>query len=112
MKTTKRRLMVLLAATRAVLGLTVPTAAADDKPTAREVIEACDTADVCLFHVRSRQHFPGKTHRVGGFAYNCASRAQSQSISWSDMSGHTNTAGVAVRGAMKFAKTFEIGVES
>jgi len=112
MKTTPRRLTALLGLTSAILALTVPTAAADDEPTPREIIEACDAADRCIFHVRGRQTFPGETHRVGGFAYNCASRAQSQSLSWSDMTGHTNTVGVIVRMGMKFAKTLEAGVEN
>ncbi|MCP9210786.1 hypothetical protein [Streptomyces cucumeris] len=88
-----------LAAAAVVGSLTgMPTAQADERPSDQELLEKCGNGTkTCVFHPGGQpDEFTGKRHQVGDFAYNCTSRKQRSSLSWSDTTGETNSVGLSM----------------
>jgi hypothetical protein len=88
-----------------------PAAFADDGPTTAQLLQSCDWADYCQFHPQSYTTYIGPSHQVGPLVYNCGSLTNSQTISWSDTTGSTNSVGVAITASYKFSEVFEASIQ-
>lgn len=93
--------------------LAVPQASADGGPTARELLDACNTStDVCDFHPSGPpEEFTGPGHQVGQTTYNCTQDLQRSTISWSDTTGESNSVGVALTAEYGFAEVFKVSLQ-
>ncbi|WP_328834736.1 hypothetical protein [Streptomyces europaeiscabiei] len=92
--------------------LGAPQASADDTPSSRELLEACDWADLCEFHPQSYWTYTGPEHQVGATAFNCASQTNQHRIDWADTTGSTNSLGMSIGVSAKFWGAFEASVEA
>ena len=90
--------------------LAAPHASADDEPTIKQLLDACDWADSCDFHPQSYRTYVGPVHVVGTTAFNCGSATNQHAISWQDMTSSSNSVGVAVKAGVKFEEVFELEV--
>jgi hypothetical protein len=103
---------VLAALTVGASLLAAPQASAEDTPSPRQLLEACDWADLCEFHPQSYSTYTGPRHQVGSTAFNCGSQTNQHRIDWSDTTGSTNSLGVSVAVTAKYWTAFEVSVES
>jgi len=90
----------------------VPQASAADTPTQKQLLEACDFADLCQFNPQSYSAYQGPRHQVGSTLYNCGTEVNEQKIGWADTTGTTNTVGIAVTATASFWKSYEVAVEA
>lgn len=91
--------------------LVAPSALADDgNPTVAQLLQACSWADYCQFHPHSYWDYTGPSHQVGATAYNCGSRTNQHTITWSETTTAANSVGVSVSASEKFAEVFEVEI--
>ncbi|GHE03197.1 hypothetical protein [Streptomyces alanosinicus] len=105
----------MLALTAAALGMVAAIAApasADDQPTRARLIADCDSGEgKCTFNdPKLGQAFLGDFHRVSDSLYNCSTSAATQSMTWSDTVGSTDSAGVSVTAGGKIAGIIDLSV--
>jgi hypothetical protein len=92
--------------------LAAPSASAEDTPSSRQLLEACDWADLCEFHPQSYSTYTGPNHQVGSTAFNCASQTGQHRIDWADTTSSTNSLGVSIGVSAKFWEVYEASVEA
>jgi hypothetical protein len=80
-----------------VAGLATP-AAADTGATSLELLQRCDSADYCVFHVGGAAQVYWSTTEMVGQTANCTHTAQTASIAWTKSTFSTNSVG----GSWKF----------
>jgi len=110
----RKAVRVAAVAAAIVAGATIagaPAAFADDQPTTAQLLQSCDWNDYCQFHPQSYQEYIGPGHQVGPLAYNCGSVTNSQTLTWSDTTGSTNSVGVAITVGAEFGKVFEASIQ-
>ncbi|WLW50297.1 hypothetical protein [Streptomyces sp. YU58] len=91
--------------------MAAPQSYAADSPSIRELLNACDSADVCEFHPQSYTAYTGPAHQVGSTAYNCASETNQHTVTWFDTTSATNSVGVAIEAGVEFWKVYKASVE-
>lgn len=99
----------------AVTGLvTVVGASAEETPTARELLEACNTkTDVCTFHPEGPpEEFLGDQHMVGKPVFNCTADLQRATVTWSDTDGESNSFGVSLSAEYGFSEVFKVTIQT
>lgn len=114
-KAAKRLVRVVAATAVLVVGASIagaPAAFAADEPSDAQLLKDCNWADYCQFHPQKYTTYIGPAHQVGPIVYNCGHLANSQTISWSDTTGSSNSVGVAVTASYKFSEVFEVSVQA
>ncbi|MEV6836370.1 hypothetical protein AB0N17_17960 [Streptomyces sp. NPDC051133] len=106
------RLVALAAAALGVVAGTAGPASADDQPTRAQLLADCDSgAGKCTFdEPRLGQAYLGDFHRVSDSLYNCSTSAATQSMTWTDTVGSTDSAGVSVTAGGKIAGIIDVSV--
>ncbi|MGW0882680.1 hypothetical protein [Streptomyces sp. NPDC002671] len=106
-----RMLALSVAALGVVAGIAVP-ASADDQPTRTQLMADCDSgAGKCTFNEpQLGRVYLGAFHRVSDSLYNCSTSAATQSMTWSDTVGSTDSAGVSVTVGGKIAGIIDLSV--
>jgi hypothetical protein len=116
----KRMLIAIGAATLCLTGVAVTGvatglgASAEETPTARELLDACDqTTDYCEFHPEGPPElFTGDRHPVGEPVFNCTKDLQRATVNWSDTDTESNTFGVSLRAEYGFSEAFKVSIET
>lgn len=106
-----RTLALSAAALGMVAAIAVP-ASADDQPTRAQLISDCDSGEgKCTFNEpQLGQAYLGGFHRVSDSLYNCSTSPATQSMTWSDTVGSTDSAGVSVTAGGKIAGIIDLSV--
>ncbi|GAA4620689.1 hypothetical protein GCM10023108_50830 [Saccharopolyspora hordei] len=93
--------------------LPATTATAEDGPTVRELLEKCDNGtDSCVFHPEGEpEHFTADAKQVGEPVHNCTADDQRSSVSWSDTTSQSNSAGLSMTTEAGFGKVFAVAYE-
>ncbi|MEU8034461.1 hypothetical protein AB0C13_38835 [Streptomyces sp. NPDC049099] len=106
-----RTLALSAAALGMVAAVAVP-ASADDQPTRAQLMADCDSGEgKCTFNdPQLGQAYLGDFHRVSDSLYNCSTSPATQSMTWSDTVGSTDSAGVSVTAGGKIAGIIDLSV--
>lgn len=106
------RMLALSAAALGMVAAIAAPASADDQPTRAQLIADCDSgAGKCTFNEpQLGEAYLGDFHRVSDSLYNCSTSAATQSMTWSDTVGSTDSAGVSVTVGGKIADIIDVSV--
>ncbi|WP_031163067.1 hypothetical protein [Streptomyces durhamensis] len=106
------RVLALSAAALGMVAAMAGPASADDQPTRAQLIADCDSgAGKCTFNdPELGQAYLGGFHRVSDSLYNCSTSSATQSMTWSDTVGSTDSAGVSVTAGGKIADIIDLSV--
>ncbi|MEV0181914.1 hypothetical protein AB0I54_21860 [Streptomyces sp. NPDC050625] len=106
------RMLALSAAALGVVAAMAAPASADDQPTRAQLIADCDSGvGKCTFNEpQLGEAYLGDFHRVSDSLYNCSTSAATQSMTWSDTVGSTDSAGVSVTVGGKIADLIDVSV--
>ncbi|MFF4546712.1 hypothetical protein [Streptomyces sp. NPDC001435] len=106
------RMLALSAAALGVVAAMAAPASADDQPTRAQLIADCDSGvGKCTFNEpQLGEAYLGDFHRVSDSLYNCSTSAATQSMTWSDTVGSTDSAGVSVTVGGKIADIIDVSV--
>ncbi|MFF5013107.1 hypothetical protein [Streptomyces sp. NPDC001165] len=106
------RVLALSAAALGMVAAMAPPASADDQPTRAQLIADCDSGlGKCTFNEpQLGEAYLGDFHRVSDSLYNCSTSAATQSMTWSDTVGSTDSAGVSVTVGGKIADIIDLSV--
>ncbi|KAB1140676.1 hypothetical protein F7R91_35065 [Streptomyces luteolifulvus] len=105
----------VLALSAVVLGTVAATAApamAADEPTRAQLIADCDSGEgKCTFNEpQLGKAYLGSFHPVSDSLYNCSTSPATQSMTWADTVGSTDSAGVSVTAGGKIAGIIDLSV--
>ncbi|WP_431981428.1 hypothetical protein [Streptomyces qinglanensis] len=105
----------MLALSVAALGVVAAAAApasAEEQPTRAQLIADCDSgAGKCTFNdPELGEAYLGSFHQVSDSLYNCTTSPATQSMTWSDTVGSTDSAGVSVTAGGKIAGIIDLSV--
>ncbi|MFD7611954.1 hypothetical protein [Streptomyces sp. NPDC059828] len=106
------RIVAAAAAICAVTAASTSPAAADDQPTREQLTADCASGEgKCTFNspVLGKAYL-GKFHQVSDALYNCSSSTATQSMSWSDSVGSTDSVGVSVTAGGNIAGIVDLSV--
>ncbi|MGW2700050.1 hypothetical protein [Streptomyces sp. NPDC001340] len=106
------RVLALSAAALGMVAAMAAPASADDQPTRAQLIADCDSGlGKCTFNEpQLGEAYLGDFHRVSDSLYNCSTSAATQSMTWSDTVGSTDSAGVSVTVGGKIADIIDLSV--
>ncbi|WP_175410542.1 hypothetical protein [Streptomyces sp. TRM64462] len=106
------RVAVLAATACGVLAVSASPAAAADGPTRKELTADCASGlGKCTFNEPVLgQAFLGKFRQVSDSLYNCSSSDATQTMSWSDAVGSTDSVGVSVTAGGNIAGIVDLSV--
>ncbi|UXY31911.1 hypothetical protein [Streptomyces sp. HUAS TT20] len=106
------RMLALSAAALGMVAAMAGPASADDQPTRAQLIADCDSGvGKCSFNEpQLGEAYLGDFHRVSDSLYNCSTSAATQSMTWSDTVGSTDSAGVSVTVGGKIADIIDVSV--
>ncbi|MCF3130216.1 MULTISPECIES: hypothetical protein [Streptomyces] len=106
------RMLALSAAALGMVAAIAAPASADDQPTRAQLIADCDSgAGKCTFNEpQLGKAYLGDFHRVSDSLYNCSTSPATQSMTWSDTVGSTDSAGVSVTVGGKIADIIDVSV--
>lgn len=106
------RMLALSAAALGMVAAIASPASADDQPTRAQLIADCDSgAGKCTFNEpQLGDAYLGDFHRVSDSLYNCSTSPATQSMTWSDTVGSTDSAGVSVTVGGKIADIIDVSV--
>ncbi|MEU6064702.1 hypothetical protein ABZ864_09415 [Streptomyces sp. NPDC047082] len=106
------RMLALSAAALGMVAAIAAPASADDQPTRAQLIADCDSgAGKCTFNEpQLGEAYLGDFHRVSDSLYNCSTSPATQSMTWSDTVGSTDSAGVSVTVGGKIADIIDVSV--
>ncbi|MFF4037608.1 hypothetical protein [Streptomyces sp. NPDC001816] len=106
------RALALSAAALGMVAAMAAPASADDQPTRAQLIADCDSGlGKCTFNEpQLGEAYLGDFHRVSDSLYNCSTSAATQSMTWSDTVGSTDSAGVSVTVGGKIADIIDLSV--
>ncbi|MGW7404164.1 hypothetical protein ACWGI9_10550 [Streptomyces sp. NPDC054833] len=106
------RMLALSVAALGVVAAMAAPASADDQPTRAQLIADCDSGvGKCTFNEpQLGEAYLGDFHRVSDSLYNCSTSAATQSMTWSDTVGSTDSAGVSVTVGGKIADIIDVSV--
>lgn len=92
--------------------LMAPTASADDTPTTRQLLEACNTtSSFCKFHPQKITSYVGPNHLVASPTYNCGKGEGELAVGGEDTTGSSDSVGLAITATAGFASVYEVGFE-
>ena len=106
------RVLALSAAALGMVAAMAAPASADDQPTRAQLIADCDSgAGKCTFNEpQLGEAYLGDFHRVSDSLYNCSTSSATQSMTWSDTVGSTDSAGVSVTVGGKIEDIIDVSV--
>ncbi|UNZ21224.1 hypothetical protein [Streptomyces sp. 891-h] len=106
------RALALSAAALGVVAAAAAPASAAEQPTREQLIADCDSgAGKCTFNdPKLGKAFLGNFHQVSDSLYNCSTSPATQSMTWSDTVGSTDSAGVSVTAGGKIAGIIDLSV--
>ncbi|MFJ9863833.1 hypothetical protein [Streptomyces sp. NPDC101165] len=106
------RMLALSAAALGMVAAIASPASADDQPTRAQLIADCDSGQgKCTFNdPQLGDAYLGDFHRVSDSLYNCSTSPATQSMTWSDTVGSTDSAGVSVTVGGKIADIIDVSV--
>ncbi|MEU3189781.1 hypothetical protein ABZ686_03870 [Streptomyces sp. NPDC006992] len=106
------RMLALSAAALGVVAAAAAPASAEEQPTRTQLIADCDSgAGKCTFNEpKLGEAYLGSFHQVSDSLYNCTTSPATQSMTWSDTVGSTDSAGVSVTAGGKIAGIIDLSV--
>ncbi|MEU5211681.1 hypothetical protein [Streptomyces sp. NPDC020742] len=106
------RLMALSAAACGLVAAMTLPAAAEEAPTRQQLVADCASGEgKCTFNEpKLGEAYLGDFRRVSNSLYNCSTSDATQSMSWSDTVGSTDSAGVSVTAGGKIADLIDLSV--
>ncbi|MCW7943472.1 hypothetical protein AAW14_15850 [Streptomyces hygroscopicus] len=106
------RALLALAAAIVSLGALATPATADDGPTRAQITSDCASGEgKCTFNEPVLgQAYLGAFHKVSDVLHNCSTSAATQTMTWSDTVGSTDSAGVSVTAGGKIAGIIDLSV--
>ncbi|MFI2263616.1 hypothetical protein [Streptomyces tubercidicus] len=106
------RLLALSTVSMGLVAAMALPAAAEDQPTREQLIADCASGEgKCSFNEPTlRKAYLGDFHQVSNSLYNCSTSDATQSMSWSDTVGSTDSAGVSVTAGGNIAGLIDLSV--
>ncbi len=106
------RMLALSVAALGVVAAAAAPASAEEQPTRAQLIADCDSgAGKCTFNdPELGEAYLGSFHQVSDSLYNCTTSPATQSMTWSDTVGSTDSAGVSVTAGGKIAGIIDLSV--
>ncbi|MBL1082258.1 hypothetical protein JK359_09720 [Streptomyces actinomycinicus] len=106
------RTLALSAAAVGIVAAMAAPASADDQPTRAQLMTDCASGEgKCTFNEpQLGKAYLGNFHRVSDSLYNCSTSPATQSMTWSDTVGSTDSAGVSVTAGGKIAGIIDLSV--
>ncbi|MFE6741788.1 hypothetical protein [Streptomyces tubercidicus] len=106
------RLLALSTVSMGMVAAMALPAAAEDQPTREQLIADCASGEgKCSFNEPTLgKAYLGDFHQVSNSLYNCSTSDATQSMSWSDTVGSTDSAGVSVTAGGNIAGLIDLSV--
>jgi hypothetical protein len=106
------RLLTTTVAACGIAAATTLSAAADEQPTRQQLMADCDSGvGKCTFNSpKLGEAYLGQFHQVSDSLFNCSTSNATQSMTWNDTVGSTDSLGVSVTAGGKIAGIVDLSV--